>query len=86
MKLHGNARTCPKSRQLLVERVESKTWSLTAAAEAAGVSERTAYRWLKRCARRAPKACSTDPRRRGTSRIAHHRSGCRRSRPFGVCT
>jgi transposase InsO family protein len=48
MKLHGNARTCPKSRQLLVERVESKTWTLTVAAEAAGVSERTAYRWLKR--------------------------------------
>jgi len=48
MKLHGNARTCPKSRRLLVERLESKTWSLTAAAEAAGVSERTAYRWLKR--------------------------------------
>jgi transposase InsO family protein len=48
MKLHGNARTCPKSRRLLVERLESKSWSLTAAAEAAGVSERTAYRWLKR--------------------------------------
>jgi transposase InsO family protein len=48
MKLHGNARTCPKSRQLLVERIESKTWTLAAAAEAAGVSERTAYRWLKR--------------------------------------
>ncbi|HEY2937447.1 MAG TPA: IS481 family transposase [Gaiellaceae bacterium] len=48
MKLHGNARTCPKSRNLLVERIESKSWSLAAAAEAAGVSERTAYRWLKR--------------------------------------
>jgi len=48
MKLHGNARTCPKSRKLLVERIESKSWSLAAAAEAAGVSERTAYRWLKR--------------------------------------
>jgi len=48
MKLHGNARTCPKSRRLLVERIGSKTWSLAAAAEAAGVSERTAYRWLKR--------------------------------------
>jgi transposase InsO family protein len=48
MKLHGNARTCPKSRKLLVERIESRTWSLAAAAEAAGVSERTAYRWLKR--------------------------------------
>src|ERR671935_2157900 len=48
MTLHGNARTCPKSRKLLVERIGSKTWSLAAAAEAAGVSERTAYRWLKR--------------------------------------
>jgi transposase len=48
MKLHGNARTCPKSRRLLVERMESRNWSLTTAAEAAGVSERTAYRWLKR--------------------------------------
>jgi transposase InsO family protein len=48
MKLHGNARTCPKSRKLLVERIESRTWSLAAAAKAAGVSERTAYRWLKR--------------------------------------
>jgi transposase InsO family protein len=48
MKLHGNARTCPKSRRLLVERVESTGWSVTTAAEAAGVSERTAYRWLRR--------------------------------------
>jgi transposase InsO family protein len=48
MKIHGNAKTCPNSRRLLVERIESKTWSLVAAAEAAGVSERTAYRWLKR--------------------------------------
>jgi transposase InsO family protein len=48
MKLHGNARTCPKSRGLLVERVMRKGWSVTAAAEAAGVSERTVWRWLRR--------------------------------------
>jgi transposase InsO family protein len=48
MKLHANARTCPKSRRLLVERVEAQGWSLTAAAEAAGVSERTAAKWLGR--------------------------------------
>jgi transposase InsO family protein len=48
MKIHRNAKTCPNSRRLLVERIESKAWSLAAAAEAAGVSERTAYRWLKR--------------------------------------
>jgi transposase InsO family protein len=48
MILHGNARTCPKSRRLLVERIESSSWSVEEAADAAGVSERTAYRWLKR--------------------------------------
>jgi transposase InsO family protein len=48
MKLHGNARTCPKSRQLLVERIEGRGCSLAQAAQAAGVSERTAFRWLKR--------------------------------------
>ena len=48
MKLHGNARSCPKSRRLLVDRVEGDGWSLTAAAEAAGVSERTAAKWMAR--------------------------------------
>jgi transposase InsO family protein len=48
MKLHGNARTCPKSRKLLVERVLREGWSVTAAAAAAGVSERTVWRWLER--------------------------------------
>jgi len=47
MKLHANARTCPKSRRLLVDRLEGG-WSLTPAAEAAGVSERTAAKWLVR--------------------------------------
>ena len=46
--LHGNARSCPKSRRLLVERVLEKRWSLATAAEAAGVSERTARKWLSR--------------------------------------
>ena len=41
MKLHANARTCPNSRKLLVRRIEEKNWSLMAAAEAAGISERT---------------------------------------------
>jgi transposase InsO family protein len=48
MKLHGNARTCPNSRRLLVDRVCDRSWSVTAAAQAGGVSERTAYRWLAR--------------------------------------
>jgi transposase InsO family protein len=48
MKIHGNARTCPKSRKLLVERVLSQGWSVMAAAAAAGVSERTVWRWVRR--------------------------------------
>ena len=48
MKLHANARTCPNSRRLLVDRVLVEGWSVAAAAEAAGVTERTVYRWLAR--------------------------------------
>lgn len=48
MKLYANARTCPKSRRLLVDRVIERGWSVTQAAMAAGVSDRTAYRWLAR--------------------------------------
>jgi transposase InsO family protein len=54
MKLHGNARTCPHSRLLMVRRVEEEGWTLTAAAEAAGVSVRTVSKWL-RCYRREGK-------------------------------
>ncbi|MGH3430628.1 MAG: IS481 family transposase [Mycobacteriales bacterium] len=50
MKLHGNARTCPNSRRLIVERVRERCWPVAAAAEAAGVSERTVYRWVSRFA------------------------------------
>jgi transposase InsO family protein len=48
MKLHANARTCPNSRKLLVGRIEEEDWSLMAAAEAAGISERSARKWLGR--------------------------------------
>jgi transposase len=47
MKLHGNARTCPRGRRLLVERVECG-WTVRRAAGAAGVSERTAAKWCAR--------------------------------------
>jgi transposase len=48
MRIHANARTCPNSRRLLVRRIEEEGWALTPAAEAAGVSERTARKWLTR--------------------------------------
>ena len=48
MNLHASARTCPNSRRLLVGRVIEEGWSVAAAAEAAGVTDRTVYRWLAR--------------------------------------
>jgi transposase len=47
MKLHGNARTCPRSRLLLVERLEAG-WTLQRAAVAAGVSVGTVAKWRAR--------------------------------------
>jgi len=48
MTLHRNARTCPRSRRLLVRRVADQGWTIKRAGEAAGVSERTAAKWIKR--------------------------------------
>lgn len=48
MKIHANARSCPQSRRLLVRRVEEQGWSLMEAAEAAGISDRTAAKWVAR--------------------------------------
>ena len=48
MRLHANAKLSVKGRELLIDRVERAGWSLTEAAEAAGVSERTARKWLAR--------------------------------------
>jgi transposase InsO family protein len=48
MDLHKNARSCPASRALLVERVMKQGWTVQGAADAAGMSERRAYVWLAR--------------------------------------
>lgn len=48
MELHGNARLCPASRELLCRRIRVDGWTVVEAAFAAGVSERTTYRWLAR--------------------------------------
>lgn len=48
MRLHGNARTCPKSRELLCQRVRFEGWTVREASEAAGVTERTGHKWLSR--------------------------------------
>jgi transposase InsO family protein len=48
MRLHANAKLSVKGRELLVDRVLVAGWSLTQAAEAAGVSDRTARKWRDR--------------------------------------
>jgi transposase InsO family protein len=48
VKLHGNARLTPAGRDLMCRRVRDEGWSVEEAAEAAGCSERTCYRWLAR--------------------------------------
>ena len=70
MKLHANARLSVKGRELLVDRVENAGWSLTEAAEAAGVSDRTARKWIARHRAEGRAGCWIVPRRRRSSRTA----------------
>lgn len=48
MDLHGNAKLTPFMRDLMCRRVVDERWTVGEAADAAGCSERTAYRWLAR--------------------------------------
>jgi transposase InsO family protein/transposase len=48
MKVHANAPLGPKGRETLVRRVVDDGWSVTEAAAAAGVSERTCRKWVGR--------------------------------------
>jgi transposase InsO family protein len=48
VRLHANAKTTPKGRFLLCQRVIEHGWSRAEAAAAAGISERTASKWLAR--------------------------------------
>ena len=48
MRLHPNAKTTPKARALLVQRITVERWPVRRAASATGVSVRTAYKWLAR--------------------------------------
>jgi transposase InsO family protein len=48
MKVHANAPLGPKGRLTMVVRVLEQEWSVTEAAEAAGVSERTCSKWVDR--------------------------------------
>jgi len=66
MNVHSLARTTPRSRALLIQRVLVQKRSVTATAEALGVSPRTVYKWLARHREGGPAALqdrSSRPRR-----------------------
>jgi transposase InsO family protein len=46
--LHPNAKTTPFARELLTHRVRVLGWAMDDAAQAAGISRRTGYRWMAR--------------------------------------
>lgn len=48
MKVHANARLTPYARRLLVDRICQKGEPVAAVAATLGISERTAYKWLRR--------------------------------------
>jgi transposase InsO family protein len=48
MRVHANARLSPIGRRLLIVRIEREGWTVQRAAESAGISERTARKWLAR--------------------------------------
>jgi len=48
MNVHKNARLTPQGRLRMIRRIETEGWTVAAAAEAAGLSERRAYVWLGR--------------------------------------
>ena len=69
MNIHSSARISPAGRALLVERVTIEGWSVAEAADAAGVSTRTVYKWLGRFDEEGPAGLrdrSSRPRRSPT--------------------
>lgn len=54
MDVHKNARSVPASRALLFKRVSEHAWSVRAASEAAGMSDRRGREWIRRAARNEP--------------------------------
>lgn len=48
MNVHSGARSCRASRVLLVQRITAQGWPVAQAAAAAGLSRRSAFKWLRR--------------------------------------
>ena len=98
MNIHSSARFTRAGRALLVERVTQEHWSVAEAAEAAGVSPRTAYKWLNRFEEEGPAGLldrSSRPKRSPTQvpagwqklilELRHHRmTGAAIARRLGI--
>ena len=48
MRVHPNAKTTPKARALIVQRVDAEGWTVAETAAAFGVSTRTVHKWRAR--------------------------------------
>jgi transposase-like protein len=86
MKLHANAPLGPKGRATMVRRVLEEGVALTEAAEAAGVSARTAGKWVRRYREQGETGLldrSSAPRRASTTSLRP--GGWRRSPPCAAC-
>jgi transposase InsO family protein len=71
VEIHGNAGLLPRQRALMCRRVREEGWTVAEAAEAAGVAERTTYRWLRRWdSSEAMTDRSSAPKRRPTKTSA----------------
>jgi hypothetical protein len=71
MDVHKNARSVPASRALLWKRVSEHGWSVRAASEAAGMSDRRSREWIRRASREEPLTDrSSRPRTRSVARSA----------------
>ena len=68
MNIHHNARLTPLGRAAMISRIETEGWPVAKAAEAFGISRRTASKWLQR-------------HRRGGERRLHDRSSAPRRCP-----
>ena len=64
---HPSARLTPRGRRLLVDRVRSG-WTVTRAADAAGISRQTGSKWLRRFRREG------EPGLRDRSSAVHHQA------------
>ena len=69
MNIHKHARMTSHGRLLLVQRIRAQGWRVAEAAAAAGVSVRTAYKWL---ARHRITATQQESSKRGTGWEALH--------------